>query len=175
MKKGIFIILVIILISTASVHADQISRLEIQNLFIKTPGNASYLPFWEKRFLNKTVTWTGTIFSMQYQQDFNRTELTMKVLPSTLMYDTVVYVPGDVTDKFKLKDEVSFTGKIIRGIDMFGVKEVQVSIGANLGDNFGDYVFTDSGMVNVNFLKEKNVTTEDFNLPDNDKKPESDQ
>ncbi|MEW5821974.1 MAG: hypothetical protein AB1782_17400 [Cyanobacteriota bacterium] len=154
MKKTILPMLAIIFAFIQPSSAEEISRLEIQNLFNKTPGNASYLPFWEKKYLNKRVTWKGSIFSIQYQKDFNRTEITLKVLPATIMYDTVVYIPGDISDKFKLKEEVSFSGNISRGVDMLGVKEVQVNIGNNLNDRFGDYVFSDSGIVNVNFLND---------------------
>lgn len=142
------------------IKADDISRLEIQNYFQKTPGNAAYTAVWENQFLNKKVSWKGTIFSLQYQKDFGRTEVTMKVLPGTFMYDTVIYVPGDITDKFDPKQEVSFIASIIKGIDMLGVQEVQLKVGRNMGDQFGDYVFSDDGIVNVNFLQQKPVLQE---------------
>ena len=153
MRKDLFIALAFMGYFAQFSLADPISRIEIQNLFKQTPGNASYLPFWEKKYLNKPVIWEGTIFSLQYQQAFNRTEITMKVLPTTMMYDTIVYVPGNISDKFKPKQEVSFKGTIARGIDMLGVKEVQVSIGRNMDDRFGDFIFSNDGMVNVNFLQ----------------------
>lgn len=152
MYKKLIILFAIFFISTSFVFARGISRDQIQQLFADTPGNASYLPSWQQTFLNKGVNWKGIIFSIQYQKSFDRTEVTMKVLPETMMYDTVVFVPGDITDKFNIRDEVNFSGSITRGIDMLGVKEVQVKVGKNLGDNFGDYVFSDQGMVNVNFL-----------------------
>lgn len=153
-KKALLLIALSIFCTQTSL-ADNISRDQIQNFFQKTPGNASYLPIWEKAFLNKNISWKGSIFSIQYQKNFQRTEVSMKILPGTIMYDTIVYVPGDITDKFKPKDEVSFSGSISRGIDMLGIQEVQVKIGKNLGDQFGDYIFAEEGMVNVNFLKEK--------------------
>lgn len=150
-KKYLTILPLCLLLSQVAV-ADEISRLEIQNYFHKTPGNASYLPFWEQKYLNHKVHWAGQIFSIQYQKDFKRTEITMKVLPDTFMYDTVVYCPGNITDQFKVKDHVKFSGTISRGIDLFGVKEVQIVVGPNMGDNFGNFIFSDDGFVNVNFL-----------------------
>lgn len=154
-KKFVVILMILILpVYFLQVSlAEDITRSEIQNFFESTPGNASYKPDWQKRFLHRNVSWKGIIFSIQYQKDFNRTEITLKILPGTFMYDTIVYVPGDITDKFKVRDEVNFSGSITRGVDMLGVKEVQVSIGKNLGDSFGDYIFAEDGMVNVNFLK----------------------
>ncbi|MGD9581881.1 MAG: hypothetical protein AB7V50_10950 [Vampirovibrionia bacterium] len=155
MKKYVFILLLLMVLSLQVVKADNISRLEIQRYFQNTPGNATYLGVWENKYLNKKVNWTGSIFSIQYQKAFDRTEVTFKILPGTFMYDTVVYVPGDISDKFKLRDEVSFTGSIVKGVDMLGVQEVQVRIGRNMGDQFGNYVFSEDDIVNVNFLQPK--------------------
>lgn len=156
-KKSLTVLLMYFLTSSV-VIAEEISRLEIQNFFHDTPGNASYMPFWEQKYLNQHVNWSGQIFSIQYQKDFNRTEITMKVLPNTFMYDTVVYCPGDISKEFTIKDKVDFTGSISRGIDLFGVKEVQIIVGPNLGDRFGNFVFTENGFVNVNFLASPDKT-----------------
>jgi len=136
--------------------AQSIERKNIQDYFNKTPGNAVCVPFWKINYLNKRVNWKGKIFSMEYQKDFNRTEITMKILPETIMYDTVVYVPGNIKDKFNIREEVPFTGRIIKGVDLLGVKEVEVYIGKSPGDSFGNYIFPDENMIDVNFLQPKN-------------------
>lgn len=160
MKKIIFIAITVMMMFSQVTKADEISRLQIQNFFHKIPGNASYTTAWEHQYLNKKVNWQGSIFSIQYQKDFDRTEVTMKILPGTLMYDTVVYVPGDITGNFKIRDEVPFTATIVKGIDMFGVQEVELKVGRNLDDQFGDYVFSNDGTVNVNFFKKKDISEE---------------
>lgn len=152
MRNKLILILLLFIASGKYLAAQEISRVEIQNYFEQTP-NAIYMPFWETRFLNKNINWTGKIFSLEYQKDFNRTEIALKVLPYTKMYDTIVYVPGDISDKYHENDEVPFSGAITRGVDMLGVKEVQVSVGKNMGDHFGDYIFSENGIMNVNFTK----------------------
>jgi hypothetical protein len=161
MRKRLILLACMLLGSVQAGVCDEISRHDVQNLFNTSSGNASYSSRWQNYFLNKHVNWKGTIFTIQYQKDFNRTEVTMKILPGTMMYDTIIYVPGDITDQFEPKDEVSFSGSITRGIDMLGVKEVQVNVGRNMGDNFGNYIFTEQGMVNVNFLKPNNTPPSD--------------
>lgn len=157
MFKNILIGLLFVII-VQPVFGQGIERIDIQKYFNQTPGNASIIPFWKNNYLNKKVSWKGTIFSMEYQKDFSRTEVTMKILPETIMYDTVVYIPGNIKDKFNLKDDVTFTGTIVKGVDLFGVKEVQVDIGKNSGDSFGNYIFSDNNMINVNFLQPNNTT-----------------
>ncbi len=153
MNKKIILFLTFLLLLAPFAMAGEVSRNDVQVFFLQSPKNAVYSSGWHKHFLNKKVQWTGSIFSIQYQKDFNRTEVTLKILPGTMMYDTIVYVPGNISEKFEPGEEVAFSGSITRGVDMLGVKEVQVHVGRNLGDRFGNYVFSEQGMVNVHFLK----------------------
>lgn len=164
-NKGILALLVIVFATTSSATALQtadfaehtaqnnITRSEIQQLFKQNKHNYSHSTDWDAKFLNKSVDWKGKIFSIQYQKDFHRTEVTMKLLKRTIMYDTVVYVPGDITNLFKGEEEISFSGVISRGVDLLGVREVQIDIRANNKDHFGGLVFSENGIVNVTYLK----------------------
>ena len=162
----IFSLLIVLFLSTHVALAGQmsqtpsvakqnnyISRAEIQSLFKKDKCNSSYSSLWKQKYLNKEIHWEGEIFSLSYDKRRKRTEVAVKILPETIMYDTLVYVPGDIRkDHFK-DDAINFKGIITKGVDFLGVKEVQVSVRQNLQDNFGKFLFTNDDPLNLSFSK----------------------
>lgn len=107
-----------------------VSRQEIQHYFTSHEGNSVRSAAWLQRFQNREIRWTGIIYSIKHSPASNRVELLVKVLSDSLLYDTVVVLEGNtLIDSFLKKGSpVVFQGRIFNGVDVLGVKEVQVLV-----------------------------------------------
>lgn len=119
-----------------------ISRDEIQRFFAQHEGNSVRTAQWLHRYLRQGIQWQGQVYQIKHYPDSHRVELLVKVLPDTLLYDTVVVLEGQTAlNSFIQKGTtVQFQGTIINGVDSFGVKEVLVLIPSPQGiQPQGDY------------------------------------
>lgn len=107
-----------------------VTRREIQHYFTTHEGNSVRSGAWLKRFQNREIHWNGVIYGIKRAPASSRIELLIKVLPDSLLYDTVVVLEGNtLIDSFIQKGSpVTFQGKIFNGVDVLGVKEVQVLV-----------------------------------------------
>jgi hypothetical protein len=116
-------------VSAGAVEAGP-SRAEIQQFFIAGKGDCTRRADWSARYLRQEVDWSGTVYRIERHPESMRIELLVKVLPDSKLYDTVVVLEGDtnVDTAIRRGSRIGFTGRIFRGVDLFGVKEVQVLV-----------------------------------------------
>lgn len=111
------------------------SRQEIQQFFVSHEGNSIRSAQWQSRYQKKPVQWLGQVYDIKPLAGSHRVEVLVKILPDSLLYDTVVVLEGNTRlNSFIRKGSmVRFSGTITNGVDAFGVKEVQVLL-ASPGD-----------------------------------------
>jgi hypothetical protein len=80
------------------------------------------------RYLRKDVTWMSQVFAIHKRPESMRVELLVKVLPDSILYDTVLVIEGNtqLDSRIQKGSWITFTGRIFNGVDALGVKEVQV-------------------------------------------------
>jgi hypothetical protein len=122
------IFLSLVLQNTAFGFDPMVHRSEIQKFFVKYEGNSIRSKQWMSLYFKKEVDWQGFVYAIKRHPESNRVEFLLKVLPDSVLYDTVVVVEGNTeTNPFIQKGTaVKFHGKIFNGVDFMGVKEVQV-------------------------------------------------
>ncbi|MBY0404104.1 MAG: hypothetical protein K2X66_09410 [Cyanobacteria bacterium] len=105
-----------------------IHRSEIQQFFVKYEGNSIRSKQWMSLYLKKEVDWQGLVYAIKRHPESNRVEFLLKILPESVLYDTVVVVEGntEINPFIQKGTVVKFHGKIFNGVDFMGVKEVQV-------------------------------------------------
>jgi hypothetical protein len=109
---------------------DPPSREEIQHFFTSGQGNSVRAPKWQKQYLRRHVEWAGQVYAIKRHPASMRVELLVKVLPDSLLYDTVVVLEGNtaINEFIEKGRTVRFKGRIINGVDAMGVKEVLVLV-----------------------------------------------
>ncbi len=114
--------------ATALAGAQGISRDEIQRFFINDHGNSVLTRYWEDTFHNREVEWEGMVYDIKRRPESHRVEIMVKVLPDSLLYDTLVVLEGRtrLPQGIGKGTPVRFRGKIINGTDVIGVKQVHV-------------------------------------------------
>lgn len=111
-----------------SASAQGVDRGEIQRFFVGDRGNSVRTEIWRQRFQGQPVSWSGEVYKVEEHPESARVEVLVKVLPDAVLYDTVVILEGNTRLPGRLDRGtwVRFSGKVINGVDAFGVKEVQV-------------------------------------------------
>ncbi|MDX2084869.1 MAG: hypothetical protein SFZ03_05715 [Candidatus Melainabacteria bacterium] len=106
----------------------QPSREEIQQFFARQAGNAVHHAQWQARFYRCRIAWQGQVFRVENHPASQRVEVLVKVLPATLLYDTVVVLEGPLGQwqSPKRGQRVRFEGQVVNGTDWMGIKTVQV-------------------------------------------------
>jgi hypothetical protein len=109
-------------------QAQEISRSEIQRFFTTEPGNSTRSARWATLYQGQRIAWQGMVYDIKHRPSSHRVEILIKVLPDSLLYDTIVVLEGDtqVDPSIRKNTLVEFEGRIIYGIDVVGVKQVQV-------------------------------------------------
>jgi hypothetical protein len=74
------------------------------------------------------VQWQGQVYQVKRYPDSHRVEILVKVLTDSVLYDTVVILEGrtDLNSFIQKGTMIQFSGTILNGVDILGVKEVQV-------------------------------------------------
>ena len=105
-----------------------LTREEIQHFFTSGSSNSVRTQTWLRNYRDQEVTWTGSVSGLRYRPESQRLEVMIKVLPSSVLYDTVAILEVNtrIDSAIRKGSRVSFSGKIINGVDSWGVKEVQL-------------------------------------------------
>lgn len=105
-----------------------IQRQEIQHFFTQHEGNSVRTAHWLNHYFRKPVQWQGHVYQVKHYPDSHRVEILVKVLTDSVLYDTVVIIEGrtDLNSFIQKGTLIQFSGTILNGVDILGVKEVQV-------------------------------------------------
>lgn len=108
--------------------AQPFSRQEIQHFFVSDVGNSVRTQTWLKLYHGKPVHWSGTVYAIRRSPQSLRTEVLIRVLPDTMLYDTVAIIEGSgpLDSRIQKDQPVHLRGKVVNGVDAIGVKEVHV-------------------------------------------------
>ncbi len=114
--------------STSVQPVTVIQRDEIQHFFTQHEGNSVRTAHWLNHYFKKPVQWQGQVYQVKRYPDSHRVEILVKVLTDSVLYDTVVILEGrtDLNSFIQKGTMIQFSGTILNGVDILGVKEVQV-------------------------------------------------
>ncbi len=114
--------------NTSTAPTANIQRDDIQHFFTQHEGNSIRTAHWLNHYFRKPVQWQGHVYQIKHYPDSHRVEILVKVLTDSVLYDTVVIVEGrtDLNSFIQKGTLIQFSGTILNGVDMLGVKEVQI-------------------------------------------------